>query len=114
MTVEIVWVTNLFKELQNPLQTPSIVHCDSKIAIQIAANSVFHKRTKHIELDCHFIRKKIQSGLIKTSYINTKYQQADLLTKSLGRSQHDFLLVKLGVLNIFSTSSLRGSIENSD
>ena len=110
LTAEVVWVANLFKELQVPLHTPSSIYCDSKAAIQIAANPVFHERTKHIEIDCHFIRERIQQGLIQIIYINTKDQQADLLTKALGRSQHVSLLSKLGVLNIFSTSSLREGI----
>lgn len=110
MTAEIVWVTNLFQELGIKLLGPASVHCDSKAAIQIAANPVFHERTKHIEIDCHFIREKIQAGLIKTNYIHTKDQQADLLTKALGRSQHELLVAKLGFLNLFNRSSLRGSV----
>lgn len=64
-------MTNLFKELKVALHTPSTIHCDSKAIIQIVANLVFHERTKHIEIDCHFIREKIQQVLIQTSYINT-------------------------------------------
>ncbi|WMV21787.1 hypothetical protein MTR67_015172 [Solanum verrucosum] len=110
LTAEVVWVTNLFHELGVKLIGPANIYCDSKAAIQIAANPVFHERTKHIEIDCHFIRERIQKGLIKTSYIHTKDQQADLLTKALGRVRHDILIDKLGFLNVFSTSSLRGSI----
>lgn len=110
LTAEIVWVTNLYKELGVKLTEPALIHCDNKSALQIAANPVFHERTKHIEIDCHFIREKIQKGLIKTAYVNTKDQQADLLTKALGRTQHDSLTTKLGLLNIFNISSLRGRI----
>lgn len=110
MTAEVVWVTNLYKELGVTLIEPTLIHCDNKSALQIAANPVFHECTKHIEIDCHFIREKIQKGLIKTIYVNTKDQQADLLTKALGRTQHDSLMNKLGLLNLFNTSSLRGSI----
>lgn len=112
LTAEVVWVSNLFKELGFHVSKPTTIHCDSKVVIQIAANPVFHERTKHIEIDCHFIRERIQEGLIKRSYINTKNQQAESLTKALGRSQHDFLLAKLGILNVFSTPSLRGNIED--
>lgn len=64
MTAKVVWVTNLFKELGVNVDRPTVIHCDSKAAIQIAANPVFHERTKHIEIDCHFIREKVQQGLI--------------------------------------------------
>lgn len=65
LTTEMVWVTNLFKESKVALQTPSIVHCDSKAAIQIATNLEFNERTKHIEINYYFIREKVQQGLIK-------------------------------------------------
>jgi len=56
---EVVWITKLFKELHAEIVTPATIYTDSKSAIQIAANPVLHERTKHIELDCHFIREKI-------------------------------------------------------
>ena len=74
LTAEVVWVTSLFKELCVKLESSTIIHCDSKAALQIAANPVFHERTKHIEIDCHFIHEKILQGLIRTNYINSKEQ----------------------------------------
>jgi len=107
---EIVWIVGLFKELGAEIKTPVIIHTDSKSAMQIAANPVYHERTKHIELDYHFIREKIHQGLIETRHLNTKDQMADLLTKGLSRTQHEYLLSKFGVLNLFIPSNLRGSI----
>ncbi|WMV34634.1 hypothetical protein MTR67_028019 [Solanum verrucosum] len=103
----------MLKEVGIEVQLPIQVYSDSKAAIQIAANPVYHQRTKHIEIDCHFIREMIQQGSIKVNYIPTKEQPVDILTKGLSRSQHEYLLSKLGVLNIFAPPSLKGSNETS-
>ena len=108
---ETTWIVKLFKELGAKIQTPVSVYSDSKSAIQIAANPVLHERTKHIELDCHFIREKIQQGLVETKYLHTKEQEADMLTKGLGKSQHEYLLSKFGVMNLFMPSNLRGVLK---
>lgn len=69
---ELVWIDALLKELGNEVEQPALVYSDSKAALQIAANPVFHERTKHIEIDCHFIRQKIQAGLFRTDYVSSK------------------------------------------
>nr|XP_016512632.1 PREDICTED: uncharacterized mitochondrial protein AtMg00810-like [Nicotiana tabacum] len=109
---EILWLTGLCKELSAEVELPVELFCDSKAAIQIVANPIFHERTKHIEIYLHFIREKIQQGIVKTRYVMSRDQEADMFTKALGRSQHDYLIGKLGVLNLFAPSSLRGSVED--
>ena len=102
---EVTWLIGLFNELNVSIQMPITVWSDSKSAIQLAANPVFHERTKHIEIDCHFIRVKVKTGLIQTEYVHTHQQIADLLTKGLSQVQHLHLLDKLGVLNVLHPSA---------
>lgn len=59
LTAELAWLTRLFDELQVPNMQPISVKCDNQAAIYIAKNPVFHERTKHIEIDCHFVREKL-------------------------------------------------------
>jgi len=108
---KLVWLRGLLSELGVGLNGPVTVFCDSKSAIQIATNLVFHERTKHIDIDCHFIREKVQLGLVKLLHIPTIEQQADILTKGLGIGQHTYLVSKLGMKNIFMAPSLRGDVE---
>jgi len=94
---ELVWVDRLLRELDVPSSKPIAVHCDSQSAIHIARNPVFHERTKHIEVDCHFVRDKLQDGLISLHHVVTTNQLADLLTKALTGVRQSCIMSKLAV-----------------
>lgn len=100
-TCEITWIVGLLKDMGVEHSSPCILFCDNKAALDIAANPLYHERTKHIEIDCHLIREKIQQGLIITSHISSCQRLADVLTKALGKGQHTYLLRKLGTLNLY-------------
>ncbi|KAI3713164.1 hypothetical protein L1987_71737 [Smallanthus sonchifolius] len=97
VTQELAWLTLLFVEFRLDNLTPVPLKCDSQAAIHIAKNPVFHERTKHIKLDCHFVREKLQAGLILLSHTRTSDQLANLFTKSLTGQPHSDIISKLGL-----------------
>ena len=104
VTSEIVWLIALLKTFGYTHKHPVSLYYDSKAALYIVANPMFHEQTKHIELDCHFIREKIEDGVIKTFHVPTSHQLADLFTKPLSQKQFLHLLSKMNLINIYSSS----------
>ncbi|CAN7087858.1 unnamed protein product [Brassica rapa subsp. narinosa] len=82
LTNELVWIKGILKHLEIDQATPMTMHCDNQAAIHIASNSVFHERTKHIEVDCHKVRQMIILGVILPCYTRSEDQLADVFTKA--------------------------------
>ena len=103
ITSEISWLTALLQDFGVKVDL-TMAYCDNQAAIHIASNPSFHESTKHIEIDCHFIREKVVQGIIKLVHVPSTHQLADLSTKSLPNPQFKILLSKMGVHNIFLPS----------
>ena len=82
-TCEFIWLRHLLQELRFGKDEQMKLICDNQAALHISSNPVFHERTKHIEVYCHFIREKIASGCMTTSFVNLGDQLANVFTKSL-------------------------------
>ncbi|XP_022041812.1 uncharacterized mitochondrial protein AtMg00810-like [Helianthus annuus] len=101
-TCEVMWIKNILTELNVNCTLPVTLFCDSKSAIYISLNPVFHERTKHFELDLHFLREKIASGIIDPQKIASDNQIADIFTKGLNVGKHSVLCEKLGLFDMFA------------
>ncbi|GJV81409.1 ribonuclease H-like domain-containing protein, partial [Tanacetum coccineum] len=100
-TCEVIWLSNLLGDMGVKNLLPVVMYCDNSSALQIAANPVFHEKSKHFEINVHLVREKVASGVIKTKKIHTTQQIPDILTKGLDIEQHKILCGKLGMLDMF-------------
>jgi len=96
-----LWVKRVLEELRMPMKLPIRLHSDNMAAINMSHNPIQHDRTKHVEIDRHFIREKIDAKTIDLKYIPSKEQTADVLTKGLTRDKFEYLVGKLDMINIY-------------
>lgn len=94
-TEEVVWISQLLKDLHIPLSCTPIIWCDTVSATSLASNPVFHAPTKHVEVDFHFVRDKVLHKQLLIQYVLSAYRTADVLTKPLTISHFQFLKSKL-------------------
>jgi len=108
---ELTWIKQLLTDLHIDNNEPMKMFCDNQVTRHIAANLIFHERIKHIEVDYHFIQEKIQVKEIKTPFVKSGDQLADIFTKELYINAFENITYKLGLYDIYNTS-LRGNVEN--
>ena len=99
---EIIWLQRVLEELKQPINMPIKLYCDNKSGISIAHNPVQHNKTKHIEIDRHFIKEKLEARLICMLFVPTTQQTVDILTKGLFQPNFELLVSKLGMIDIYA------------
>ena len=100
LTSELIWIRNLLRDLGIETTTPITMHCDNQAAIHIASNSVFHERTKHIEVDCHKVRQAVEQKIILPCYTRSEDQLADIFTKGASTKVCEFIHPRLGLIDL--------------
>lgn len=100
LTSELLWIKQLLRVFEVPI-TSVMIFCDSNSAIQLASNPPSHERSKHIDIDCHFIREHVGTGFLNLVYVPSHQQLVDPLTEALPRVLFQSLISKLGLLDIY-------------
>lgn len=75
--------SKLTSRLHCPLRKATIVYCDNISVVYMSHNPVQHQRTKHVEMDIHFVREQVALGHIRVLHVSSSYQYADIFTKGL-------------------------------
>jgi len=108
-TCELQWLLYLLKDLHVSTMKLHVLYCDNQSALHIAANLVFHERTKHLEIDCHLVREKLQAGNMKLLHVSSSNQLTDFFTKALLPQPFNTFLFKLAMLNIYHSPACGGT-----
>ena len=98
---ELLWLKKLVIELGFKPEKEMQLFCDNKATIDISHNPMQHDRTKHIEVDRHFIKEKLDSRIISLPFVRSQEQVADILTKAVGSKEFDDALIKIGMEDIY-------------
>jgi len=95
-----VWLRRLLAELGYGQTKPTTIYVDNVSAIMLSQNPAFHKRSKHFEVQAHYVREKVKEGVISVDYIQSDLQLADIFTKPLHRAKHLEMKKKLGLVDV--------------
>ncbi|KAK2989892.1 hypothetical protein RJ640_019475 [Escallonia rubra] len=110
---ELEWLKSLLSELHLAPSTPPKLWCDNMGSVYLSLNPVFHARTKHVEIDYHFVRERVARKALDVRFISTVDQPADIFTKPLSLPRFRVLWSKLNVVNTLSLRGLRKSVFSS-
>ncbi|GKF49016.1 ribonuclease H-like domain-containing protein [Tanacetum coccineum] len=95
VVAETAWLRNLLRELHS--QRATLVYCDNVSTVYMSSNPVQYQRTKHIEIDIHFVRGQVAAGHVRVLHVSSCYQFADIFTKGLPYTLFDDFRSRLSV-----------------
>ena len=98
-TKEAVWLRLLLKEIGYPTTGPTTIFADNKSAIALANNPIYHGRSKHVDIQYHYTREKINDNTVQLLYLSTIEMMTDGLTKPLNQIKHKRFIDLLGLEN---------------
>ena len=101
-TCKLIWLKYLLQVLRYGKDEQMKFICDNQVTLHISSNLVFHEMTKHIKVDCHFIRENIASGCKTTSFVNSNDQLKDIFTKSLRDPRIKYICDKLDAFDLYA------------
>jgi hypothetical protein len=96
---EAVWLRQLLVELHRPIERATIVYCDNISAVYMVSNPSQHQRTKHIEIDIHFVREKVALGEVRVLHVPMSAQFADIFTKGLPTASFNDIRSSLNIVS---------------
>ena len=96
-TTELLWLQSLLDELKIKYLSPTLL-CDNLSAVLLSHNPILHARTKHIELDIHFVRERVMANKLKIQHVPASAQLADIMTKPFPSAAFQELRNKLKVV----------------
>ena len=102
---EITSLLQILKDFDIKHNAPALMFCDNDAAVKIATNPSFHERTKHIDIDCHFVREKVLDHSVRLMPIRTNFQLADMFTKPLPSTKLEPFMSKMHLKNIYSPNT---------
>ena len=101
-TCKFIWLKHLLQKLRFGKNEQIKLICDNQTTLHISFNPVFHERTKQIEVDCPFIREKIASRCMTTSFVNSNDQLVNIFTKSLRSPRIKYICDKLDAFHLYA------------
>ena len=113
-TCEIVWILYFLKDIGVHHDREALLFYENQAALHIGSNTIFHQRTKHIEIDYHVVRDKVLEKVIKLNHVRTDCHLIDILTKALNYNQFSNLTCKMGMIDIHTPAALEGEYQSED